>query len=169
MDGAWHMSTQRKLGRISARLAMAIEVVMLGVPAFAQSAPQMRPLPDLDRPGESYCIDVLGAGVTARADLSLLAHNCLPGRGGEDRIATLRDSRILMPAFGACVTAFGVRAPLPRPPLMPRPRGAQESFVPAGDLQRFDRDGRDRLGLAGTDLCLTVGPDVERTFSGRDR
>ncbi|QPH53564.1 RICIN domain-containing protein [Pontivivens ytuae] len=137
--------------------------------ALAQTPPQIRLADPLDYPGEGYCIDVVGVGDTARADLPLVVHNCLPERGSSDRIAEEREGRLFMPAFDACVTAFGVTAPLPGSPVVLRPCGAQESFLPADRLQLFDRTAENRLRLRGSDLCLAAGPDSARTFSPNDR
>ncbi|MEM9470673.1 MAG: RICIN domain-containing protein [Pseudomonadota bacterium] len=137
--------------------------------AMAQNAPQMRLADDLDYPGEGYCIDVPGVGQTARTDLPLVVHNCLPERGSADRVVVERDGRLVMPAFDACITAFGVNAPLPGSPVLLRPCGASESFLPADRLQRFDRTPENRLRLRDTNLCLTAGPDAAPTFSPAHR
>lgn len=138
--------------------------------AFAsETAPQMRLVDELDRPGEGYCIDVLGVGDTARADLPLVAHNCLPERASADRIVIARDGRLVMPAFDACVTAFGVISPQPGSPVILRPCGVSESYLPAASLQRFTRTSAGQLRLSGTDLCLTIGEDAAPTFSPNHR
>ena len=144
-------------------------VLLLGDPAAAQEVPQLRLADDLDMPGDGYCVDVLGVGSTARADLPLVAHNCLAARGSVDRLATFDDGRIEMPAFDACVTAFGVTAPLPGSPLVLRPCGARENFLPADELQRFERTARGRLRLSGSALCLSVGVESAPTFSASHR
>ncbi|MEO1159044.1 MAG: hypothetical protein AAFW74_01145 [Pseudomonadota bacterium] len=133
--------------------------------AAARDAPQLRLADDLDYPGEGYCIDVPGVGETARTDLPLVAHNCLPERRSVDRVALERDGRLFMPAFNACVTAFGVNTALPGSPVLLRPCGASESFLSSGRLQRFDRTAENRLRLRDTALCLTVGADAAPTFS----
>ncbi|MEM8818980.1 MAG: hypothetical protein AAGE90_05565 [Pseudomonadota bacterium] len=135
----------------------------------AAANPQMRLADELDFPGEGYCIDVLGVGATARTDLPLVVHNCIPGRQTEDRVAVYRDGRIEMPAYDACVTAIGVTAPLPGSAVMLRPCGGHESFLPADALQWFDRTSEGRLRLRGSDLCLTAGPDSAATFSASHR
>ncbi|MBW4706342.1 RICIN domain-containing protein [Roseobacter sp. YSTF-M11] len=151
-------------------LAMAFLIVLgaTGV-AAAQALPQVKLTNDLDRPGEGYCIDILGVGPTARADLPLVAHNCLPDLPRVDRHAVFTDGRIRFPAFEACVTAFGVVTPLPGAPVILRPCGASESFLPAADLQRFTFNLAGQFQLVGSDLCLTVGAMSARTFSASDR
>ncbi|MEM8654121.1 MAG: hypothetical protein AAGF36_05200 [Pseudomonadota bacterium] len=141
----------------------------LAAEAWAQALPQMKLSDDLDRPGEGYCIDVLGVGPSARIDLPLVVHNCLPDLPRVDRHAIFEDGRIIFPAFNACVTAFGVVSPLPGAAVILRPCGAQESFLPADRLQKFERNPSDQLQLADTTLCLTAGPDAARTFSASDR
>lgn len=136
--------------------------------ANAQGA-QMRLLDDLDYPGEGYCIDVLGVGETARTDLPLVLHNCLPMRNSADRIAEEHDGRIYMSAYDACVTAFGVRGVLPGVPVMLRECGADESFLPADRFQKFERNAQNQLRLVGTDLCLAAGNTSDRTFSASHR
>ncbi|XWN30543.1 MAG: hypothetical protein ROR55_24215 [Devosia sp.] len=150
-------------------VGLVIACCALATAAAQESAPQMRLADPLDRPGESYCIDVLGVGDTARADLPLVVHNCLPERASSDRIVIEHDGRLVMPAFDACVTAFGVKAPLPGSPLILRPCGSAESFLPADSLQRFTRTSKGQLRLAGTDLCLTVGVHAAPTFSANHR
>ncbi|MEM7711592.1 MAG: hypothetical protein AAF264_12760, partial [Pseudomonadota bacterium] len=108
-------------------LRWVVAALALAGPAAAQSPPQLRLADELDMPGDGYCVDVLGVGRTARADLPLVAHNCLAGRGAVDRVAIFEDGRIHMPAFDACLTAFGVVRPLPGAPVVLRPCGADES------------------------------------------
>ena len=124
--------------RIAASVAAFLALCSAG---FAQSGPQLRTQSDLGFPNEGYCVDVLGVGNTARADLPLVAHNCLPRRSASDRFVEMRsDGRLFMPAFDSCVTAFAVGAGiLPGAPLMLRPCGAQESFLPAARLQLFEQ------------------------------
>lgn len=146
-------------------VGLVVACCALAAAAANEGAPQMRLANPLDRPGEGYCIDVLGVGRTARADLPLVVHNCLPERGSSDRVVVERGGRLVMPAFDACITAFGVTAPLPGSPLILRPCGASESFLPAASLQRFTRTATGQLRLARTDLCLTVGAHAAPTFS----
>ncbi|MEM7528587.1 MAG: hypothetical protein AAF416_13030 [Pseudomonadota bacterium] len=149
---------------------LAAVVVFTGVvSARGEGVPQLRLADDLGFPDEGYCIDVIGVGQSARADLPLIVHNCLPERGSVDRMAVLRDGRIEMPAFDACVTAFGVRTPLPGAPVILRPCGIDESFLPVTALQRFERTEDGQLRLANTDLCLVAGPDAAPTFSASHR
>ncbi|MEM9780928.1 MAG: hypothetical protein AAF899_00490 [Pseudomonadota bacterium] len=159
--------------RQTARRIVCAVLVLLSVaaerPSVAQSGPQLRLADDLDFPGEGYCVDVVGVGAGARADLPLVAHNCLPERNVADRIVVQRDDTLVMPSYDACVTAFGVTAPLPGSPLILRPCGGREHFLPAGALQRFERTAEDRLRLAGTALCLAVGPDAAPTYSAVHR
>ena len=133
------------------------------------AAPQMRLLDDLDFPGEGYCIDVPGVGQTARTDLPLVMHNCLPERGSVDRIAEERDGRIYMPAYDACVTALGVWSVLPGVPVMLRDCGTNESFLQADPFQRFERTTENQLRLTGSSLCLTAGAVADRTYSPTHR
>ena len=137
--------------------------------ALAEPGTQLKLSDDLDFPGEGYCVDVLGVGATARADLPLVAHNCLPERASEDRHVVAQGARFQMPAFDACLTAFGVVRPLPGAAVILRPCGAQESFLPAADLQDFERLSTGQLRLVGSTLCLAVGPEVARTFSATHR
>lgn len=137
--------------------------------ALADVPPQMRLADDLDFPGEGYCIDVVGVGATARTDLPLVVHNCLPERGSVDRVVLERDGRLVFPAYDACVTAFGVVAPLPGSAVILQPCGARGSFLPADRLQRFEQTPQNRLRLRDTALCLTAGPDAARTLSATHR
>lgn len=164
------MAMTKKTPGIWANLLLAL-LLVLGVAAElrAQALPQMKLSDDLDRPGEGYCIDVLGVGPTARTDLPLVVHNCLPALARVDRHAEFGNGRIRFPAFELCVTAFGVVAPLPGAAVILRPCGGNESFLPADGLQRFDRTQSGQLQLAGTTLCLAAGPNAARTFSASDR
>jgi len=151
-------------------LRHALLAILLSVgPALAQSTGQLRLSDDLDVPGEGYCVDVLGVGATALADLPLVVHNCLPERASVDRQVVARGDTFEMPAFNACLTAFGVVRPLPGAPVVLRPCGVTESFLPAAELQRFERRTNGQLRLAGSDLCLAVGNDAQRTFSATHR
>lgn len=135
----------------------------------AQTISQLRLENPLDFPQEGYCVDVVGVASEARVDLPLVAHNCLPGRESVDRYVVVRDGRLYMPAFDACLTAFGVVTALPGSPVILRPCGVREHFLPADQLQRFEWTGRNRLRLAQTKLCLTVGADAHGTFSTNHR
>ncbi len=162
----WDRTMSRlRLGSVLPRLARSVLLALLCAgPAFAQAPPQLRLADDLDFSGEGYCVDVLGVGDTARADLPLVAHNCLPERNSSDRVVVKGGGRLRMPAFDACLTAFGVVIPLPGSPVILRPCGTRESFLPATNLQRFVREENGHLRLEGSNLCLTVGADVARTF-----
>ena len=150
------------------RLAF-VSLVLASLIPLTASAQQLRLEDPLDFPQEGYCVDVLGVGDTARADLPLVAHNCLPGRESVDRIVTEQDGRLYMPAFDACLTAFGVTTALPGSPVILRPCGARESFLPADQLQRFEWTDENRLRLTSTSLCLTIGGDAHPTFSPSHR
>lgn len=76
-------------------VGLVIACCALATAAAQESAPQMRLADPLDRPGESYCIDALGVGDTARADLPLVVHNCLPERASSDRIVIEQDGRLV--------------------------------------------------------------------------
>lgn len=156
----------QRTGFIAALTAL---MLALGAGLVAQTSPQMRLIDDLDFPGEGYCIDVVGVGQTARTDLPLVAHNCRPDRGSVDRVVIEREGRLVFPAYDACVTAFGVRAPLPGAAVILQPCGSGGSFLPAARLQTFDRTPENRLRLRGTSLCLTVGPDAAPTLSPSHR
>lgn len=143
-------------------------IALLSLPQIA-AASQLRLADPLDFPREGYCVDVLGVGDTARADLPLVAHNCLPRRESSDRVVTERNGRLYMPAFNACLTAFGVTTALPGSPVILRPCGARESFLPADRLQAFRWTSGGALQLEGTELCLTIGPDAHRTYSATHR
>lgn len=164
--GVEPMTECRAILRLFSLLLLALGLAGIG---HAQELPQMKLSDDLDRPGEGYCIDVLGVGSTARVDLPLVVHNCLPDLPRVDRYAIFVDGRILFPAFDACVTAFGVVSPLPGVPVILRPCGGRESFLPADSLQRFERSAAGQLRLRDTDLCLTAGQQAARTFSASDR
>ena len=144
---------------------------LLPAQSLAQNGPQLRTLSDLGFPDEGYCVDVLGVGDTARADLPLIAHNCLPAFNSSDRIVEIRpDGRLFMPAFDACVTAFAVgQGVLSGAPLMLRPCGGNESFLRAAALQVFEQMPDGQLQVQGTDHCLAVGPDAAPTFDPTHR
>lgn len=135
----------------------------------AENWSQMRLADDLDFPSEGYCIDVIGVGRTARIDLPLVLHNCLPTLDSVDRIALEQKGRIYMPAFDACVTALGIRKPLPGVPLLLRKCGGNENFFDISDLQQFNRTTKNQLQLTGTNLCLTGGRVADRTYSPTHR
>ncbi len=141
----------------------------LGLPALGQENPQVRLADPLDFPREGYCIDVVGVGATARTDLPLVAHNCLPERRVADRMVVEREGQLYFPGYDACLTAFGVRAPLPGAAVILQPCGGGGAFLPRGPNQAFERTDTGQLRLAGTALCLTVGPDAAPTLSPSHR
>lgn len=123
----------------------------------------------LDRPADSYCLDVLAAGGTHRTDLPVNAHNCKPGTAPDGVVVLCANGTLRFPVFDACLTAFGVnRGALPGSALLLRPCGALEPFLPTAELQRWDLDRDGRMILRGSDLCLVVGPQSARTFGARD-
>ncbi|MEO1775237.1 MAG: hypothetical protein AAFS07_09820 [Pseudomonadota bacterium] len=148
---------------------LGLLAVALATGASAEPPPQMRLLDDLDFPGEGYCIDVVGVGMSARTDMPLVAHNCLPARGSVDRVVVMREGRLRFPAYDACVTAFGVVAPLPGSAVVLQPCGGGDAFVPAAQLQLFERTPTGQLRLENSTLCLTVGADAARTLSATHR
>lgn len=131
--------------------------------------PQLRLADDLDYPGEGYCIDVIGVGASARQDLPLVMHNCIPNKRTLDRYAFVDIDRIYMPGYDACVTALGVTTVLPGVPLMLRPCGVDESFLFADRFQRFERTQNDQLRLVGSDLCLAAGHSSRHTYNRAHR
>lgn len=150
-------------------LAPYVIALFVSAGATAQTLQQVKLKDELDRPGEGYCIDILGVGPSARVDLPLVVHNCLTELNRTDRHAVFSDNRIAFPTFDLCVTAFGVVSPLPGAPVLLRSCGTSESFLPADSLQKFVRTDVGRLELEGTGLCLTVGGEAARTFSRSDR
>ncbi|WP_227271024.1 RICIN domain-containing protein [Roseobacter weihaiensis] len=156
---------------LSAGACAVLGLLFSASPGAAETGPQLRTQSDLGFPEEGYCVDVLGIGDTARADLPLIAHNCLPEAHASDRfVEVLSDGRLYMPAFESCVTAFAVgEGLLPGAPVVLRPCGAEESFLPADRFQRFERTEEGHMRLADTELCLAAGPDAAPTFNPTHR
>lgn len=148
---------------------LLLAVALVALPSMAAANSQLRLADPLDFAQEGYCVDVVGVGEAARADLPLVAHNCLPGRESADRIVIEKDDLLYMPAYDACLTAFGVTTALPGSPLLLRRCGVREHFFPAGQLQSFRWTSKGELRLDGTNVCLTVGPDAHPTFSPAHR
>lgn len=155
----------------TAAASIVLALLFTASTSAAQQVPQLRTQSDLGFPDEGYCVDVLGIGDTARADLPLIAHNCLPAANTSDRFVEERsDGSLYMPAFDSCVTALAVgEGLLPGAPLVLRPCGADESFLPAGRLQNFEKTENGYMRLASTELCLAVGPDAAPTFNATHR
>lgn len=168
LEAARPISSVIALAKLGVFLAGTIFAMFVVTEAGA-SGKQMRLLDELDYPGEGYCIDVLGVEQTARTDLPLVLHNCLPSRNSADRQVVEQDGRIYLPAYDACLTAFGVRNVLPGVPVILRRCGRDESFLPVDKFQQFERTSQNQLQLVGTALCLAAGNASQRTFNALHR
>lgn len=147
--------------------------VLVQAPLLAVNAAQpghLRLAHDLDRPQDGYCLDVLGSGPHVRFDMPLSAHNCKPGLYADEAVVLEADGRIRFPAYNACVTAAGInQRALAGAALMPRVCGEQTPFLDARPLQAFVHRPDGRIELAGSGLCMTVGPDSDSTFDASHR
>jgi len=124
----------------------------------------------LDRPQDGYCLDVVGSGEYIRFDMPLTAHNCKPGLYQDEAVSLTPEGAIYFPAYQRCVTAAGLNGrAVQGASLLIRECGEQVPFMDAAPLQRFDFLADGRVRLKGSDLCLTAGPQSDRTFSAEHR
>ncbi len=163
----------------TAMLAIASGFVVLGArilgPSSAWSASPAAPahlrlLDRLDRPADGYCVDVLGTPRNMRVDLPLFAHNCKPSLTGDSAVVFTSNGFIRFPAVDRCITVAGVNsAALPGVSLLLRKCNESRAFFETSRLQRFTHRNDGSLTLAGSELCLTVGPRSASTYSASDR
>ncbi len=160
-------------------LAIAGGFVLLGAqvlgPSPASSASpdslvHLRLLDRLDRPKDGYCVDILGTPRNMRVDLPLFAHNCKPFLTRDSAVVFTSDGLIKFPAVDRCITVAGVNsAALPGASILLRKCNESMPFFETSRLQRFTHRDDGRLTVAGSELCLTVGPQSAATYSPSDR
>ncbi|QDF97040.1 hypothetical protein CJ010_11140 [Azoarcus sp. DD4] len=147
----------------------------LVAPLAAQGQAPVRPghlrlIDPLDRPADGYCLDIVGSGRHIRFDLPMTAHNCKPGLYADEAVTLEPNGYLRFPAYNACATIAGLdgRA-LPGAAVVPRECGERSPFMEADALQRFVHRADGRVELAGSGLCLTVGPQSASTFEASHR
>ncbi len=160
-------------------LAMAGGFVLLGVqmlgPSTASSASpatlvHLRLLDRLDRPEDGYCVDIPGTQRNMFIDVPLFAHNCKPSLTSDSAVAFTSDGFIRFPAVDRCITVAGVNSvALPGASILLRKCNESMPFFETSRLQRFTHRDDGRLAVAGSELCLTVGPQSAATYSPSDR
>ncbi len=160
-------------------LAIAGGFVLLGAqvlgPSPASSASpdslvHLRLLDRLDRPEDGYCVDVPGTPRNMRVDLPLFAHNCKPSLTDDSSVVFTSDGLIQFPAVDRCITVAGINsAALPGASILLRKCNESMPFFETSRLQRFTHRDDGSLTLAGSELCLTVGPQSAATYSPSDR
>ena len=168
----------RRMGH-TAVLAIAGGFVLLGTqilglsPAWSASPASpahLRLLDRLDRPADGYCVDVLGTSRNMRVDLPLFAHNCKPSLTSDSAVVFTSDGFIRFPAVDRCITVAGVNsAALPGASILLRKCNESMAFFETSRLQRFTHHDDGRLTIAGSELCLAVGPRSASTYSASDR
>ena len=160
-------------------LAIAGGLVILGAQIFGPSPASsaspaslvhLRLLDRLDRPDDGYCVDILGTPGNMRVDVPLFAHNCKPRLTGDSAVVFTADGRIQFPAADRCFTVAGVNsAALPGASILLRKCNESTPFFETSRLQRFTHRDDGRLTVAGSELCLTVGPQSAATYSPSHR
>ncbi len=138
---------------------------------WRQTAVHMRLQDDLDRPQDGWCLDVVGSGRHIRFDMPLIAHNIMPGLFADEAVEFTEDGQIRFPAYpGYCVTVMGLNEfALPGASLMLKKCGEDIPFLNASKFQIFELLDNGMVQLKGTDLCITVGDESERTFDPTHR
>ena len=138
----------------------------------ASSAPlaHLRLLDRLDRPEDGYCVDIPGTSRNMLVDVPLFAHNCKTSLTSDSAVAFASDGFIRFPAVDRCITVAGVNSvALPGASILLRKCGESLPFFETSRLQRFTHHYDGRLTVAGSELCLTVGPQSAPTYSPSDR
>lgn len=140
-------------------------------PSWRDTAVHMRLRDDLDRPQDGWCLDVVGSGRHIRFDMPLIAHNIKPGLYADEAVEFTEDGQIRFPAYpGYCVTVMGLNeSALPAAALMLKRCGEDIPFLNASKFQTFELLENGMVQLKGTDLCITVGDESERTFDATHR
>lgn len=140
-------------------------------PDWRETAVHMRLKDDLDRPQDGWCLDVVGSGPHIRFDMPLIAHNIKPGLYADEAVEFTEDGQIRFPAYpGYCVTVMGLNEfALPGAALMLKRCGEDIPFLNASKFQTFELLDNGMVQLKGTDLCITVGDESERTFDPTHR
>ncbi len=105
-----------------------------------------------------------------RVDLPLFAPNCKPFLTRDSAVVFTSDGLIKFPAVDRCITVAGVNsAALPGASILIRKCNESMPFFETSRLQRFTHRDDGRLTVAGSELCLTVGPQSAATYSPSDR
>ena len=165
---------RRRPGALAASLAPPLLACLAGVAGAQGPAPPrtyLKLIDPLDRPGDGYCVDVLGSGDAVRLDMPLTAHNCKPGYYADEGVARGEGDTLVFPAYGAaCITAMGVnRTALPGASLMVKPCLERSPFLEGEAMQRFEISDDGEISLAGSGLCLEVGDASAPTFDPSHR
>jgi len=141
--------------------------------AFGQSGESMSHLQlidRLDRPQDGYCLDIPGTGQNLRLDVPVFAHNCKRGLTTDSAVVFTDQGQIRFPSVDRCLTVAGVNGTaLPGTSTLLRGCSGSIPFVGDTSLQRFELSDAGQMVLAGTNLCLSVGAESDRTFSSADR
>ena len=165
---------RRRPGAHAAPVTLSLLACLSGA-ARAQGPEPLRTylklIDSLDRPGDGYCVDVLGSGDAVRLDMPLTAHNCKPGYYADEGVARGEGGTLVFPAYGAaCITAMGVnRTALPGAALMVKPCLERSPFLEGEAMQRFEISDDGEVSLAGSGLCLEVGDVSAPTFDPSHR
>ena len=150
------------------KIIIAIALIGSGQALSQPTSPQYLQLKDrLDRPGDGYCLDVVGSGKHIRLDMPLTAHNCKGPQVYADEVVQFRsDQSLYFPAYDGCVTAMGLNdKALPGNALMLKACGVAQPFLNARKFQRFEFNAQGQVMLVGSHLCLTAGGESHTTYS----
>ena len=149
-------------------------VILAATPAAAweKGAGYLMLQDPLDRPQDSYCLDVAGSGDWVDFSVPLNIHNCKgPHFYADEAVVFDRSPGVIrFPAYQGCVTAMGRDGrSLPQSALTLKPCvgdvGVSETPFASVKLQRFEHRDDGRITLVGSDLCLTSGAHSDVTFS----
>ena len=155
-------------------LAIAGGLILLGAQIFdarpAASASRelrvhLRLVDRLDRPEDGYCLDIPGPPSNLFLDVPLFAHNCMPSLTNDTAVVFMSDGYIRFPAVDRCITVTGVKSALPGSSIMLNKCNPSNPFIDISRRQRFTHRQDGSLTVAGTELCLTVGPQSAVTLS----
>jgi len=138
--------------------------------ASPASPAHLRLLDRLDRPEDGYCVDILGTPGNMRVDVPLFVHNCKLSLTVDSAVVFTSDGLIQFPSVDRCLTVAGVNsAALPGASILLRKCNESMPFFESSRLQRFTHRDDGSLTVAGTELCLTVGPQSAATYSPSHR
>jgi hypothetical protein len=137
-------------------------------PAYGEQKTQfhLRLVNRLDRPGDGYCLDILGTPNSMRINLPLFAHNCKSTLTPDSAVIFNPSGQIKFPSVNRCITVAGVNSnAVPGASILLRKCDEMLPFFETSALQHFIHRKDGRISIIGSELCLTVGAKSAETYS----
>ena len=132
----------------------------------------MRLVDKLDRPKDSYCLDILGNGKRShiRTDMPLMAHNCKHGIFPDELVEFRNDGSIYFKEYDMCVTVAGVNEYVTEGTgLMLRKCADMTPFVNGEYMQEFVHRKDGKIQHKNSKKCIVVGIESAPTYTDEHR